>query len=204
MIIDLSFPRFGRGRSHEPTVEQAIAERAAQERELARRLMAGDTEALAEIYDRYATLLYRWLCALLGSSSDAEDALQEVFVRLASGRARPERDLRAYLFVAARNEAYTMLRRRQREQEVAEQSMAAQPLGAAPPCHEATADLTALLQRLPLEQREVIALKVAQDLTFAEIATLLKISPNTAASRYRYGIERLRLWWREETAETQL
>lgn len=198
MIIDLSFPRCGRGRSHEPTVGQATAERA--EQELARRMATGDTEAVAEIYDRYAGPLYRWLCAFLGSSNDAEDALQEVFVRLASGRARPARDLRAYLFVAARNEAYGMLRQRQREQAVNEQTVAAQALTAMPPPHEMDADLVALLQRLPLEQREVIALKVAQDLTFAEIAVLLKISPNTAASRYRYGIERLRLWWQEETA----
>ncbi|MBV9468194.1 MAG: hypothetical protein JOZ57_02980, partial [Abitibacteriaceae bacterium] len=58
----------------------------------------------------------------------------------------------------------------------------------------------ALLQQLPIEQREVIALKVAENLTFAEIAALLKISPNTAASRYRYGIERLRSWWQEENS----
>lgn len=200
MIIDLTFPRFGRGRSHAPTGGQATAERAAAEQALARRIAAGDAEAVAQIYDRYAPPLYRWLCALLGSPVDAEDALQEIFVRLASGRARPERDLRAYLFVAARNEAYAMLRRRQRDEALVEQSIVAEAGSEAPPRYEANADLVTLLQRLPLEQREVIALKVAQDLTFAEIATLLKISPHTAASRYRYGIERLRLWWREETA----
>ena len=203
MIIDLSFPRFGRGRSQATAREQASTERVAEEQDWARRIVAGDTEAVAETYDRHAVPLYRWLCAFLGSPTDAEDALQEVFVRLASGRARPERDLRAYLFVAARNEAYAILRRRQREQAINEQSIATQTLTVAPH-HKESADLMALLQRLPLEQREVIALKVAHDLTFAEIAAMLKISPNTAASRYRYGIERLRLWWREETSAEQL
>ncbi|MCA1596341.1 MAG: hypothetical protein LC772_07955, partial [Chloroflexi bacterium] len=46
--------------------------------------------------------------------------------------------------------------------------------------------------RLPVEQREVLALKVFQGLTFKEIARATGISINTAASRYRYGIEKLR------------
>lgn len=45
---------------------------------------------------------------------------------------------------------------------------------------------------LPPEQREVVFLKVWTGLTFAEIADVLATSANTAASRYRYGIEKLR------------
>jgi RNA polymerase sigma-70 factor (ECF subfamily) len=48
------------------------------------------------------------------------------------------------------------------------------------------------LAALPLEQREVIALKVDAGLTFAEIAEVTGVSPNTAASRYRYALEKLR------------
>ena len=43
-----------------------------------------------------------------------------------------------------------------------------------------------------LDQREVIALKVDGGLTFAEVAACLGVSPNTAASRYRYALEKLR------------
>jgi RNA polymerase sigma-70 factor (ECF subfamily) len=49
------------------------------------------------------------------------------------------------------------------------------------------------LRTLPPEQRELVALKIEGDLTFGEIAVVLGISPNTAASRYRYALEKLRL-----------
>ena len=48
------------------------------------------------------------------------------------------------------------------------------------------------LARLPVEQREVVALKVDGELTFAEIGAVMGISPNTAASRYRYALGKLR------------
>ncbi|HYG34785.1 MAG TPA: sigma-70 family RNA polymerase sigma factor, partial [Clostridia bacterium] len=48
------------------------------------------------------------------------------------------------------------------------------------------------MNRLPEIYREVVTLKVWGGLTFAEIADSLDISPNTAASRYRYGLEELR------------
>jgi RNA polymerase sigma-70 factor (ECF subfamily) len=48
------------------------------------------------------------------------------------------------------------------------------------------------LGRLPLEQREVIALKLSEDLSFREIGQVLRIPANTAASRYRLALGRLR------------
>ena len=48
------------------------------------------------------------------------------------------------------------------------------------------------LTRLPREQREVIVLKIWHDYTFEEVGELLEISPNTAAGRYRYGLQKLR------------
>jgi RNA polymerase sigma-70 factor (ECF subfamily) len=48
------------------------------------------------------------------------------------------------------------------------------------------------LQTLPFEQREVVALKVDAELTFAEIGEILGLSPNAAASRSRYALARLR------------
>ena len=48
------------------------------------------------------------------------------------------------------------------------------------------------LAELPVAQREVIVLKLWHDHTFEEIGELLEMSPNTAAGRYRYGLEKLR------------
>jgi RNA polymerase sigma factor (sigma-70 family) len=53
------------------------------------------------------------------------------------------------------------------------------------------AAMAALIQ-LPLEQREAIVLKIWHQYTFEEIGSLLDISPNTAAGRYRYGLQKLR------------
>jgi RNA polymerase sigma-70 factor (ECF subfamily) len=162
---------------------------------LAQRLVAGDAAALEEVYDQYAASLYRVLVGLLGSRVDAEDALQEVFCRPACGKAREIRDLRAYLFTAARNEANSLLRRRMRES-LAE-GMPEDAFVLAGPSAEQH-HLLALLQRLPAEQHEVVTLRVFEQLTFEEIGQLAGISPNTASSRYRYGIERIRKWSEEE------
>ena len=48
------------------------------------------------------------------------------------------------------------------------------------------------MSRLPDIYREVVTLKIWGGLTFAEIADSLQIPANTAASRYRYGLEQLR------------
>jgi RNA polymerase sigma-70 factor (ECF subfamily) len=52
--------------------------------------------------------------------------------------------------------------------------------------------LVAALDHLPAEQREVLVMKIWNDLTFAEIASALEISQNTAASRYRYALTALK------------
>jgi RNA polymerase sigma-70 factor (ECF subfamily) len=168
------------------------------EREPAREDVGSDPGGLAAVYDQYGAALHRLLCAMLGSRADAEDALQEVFARLAEGRGAQVKDLKAYLFAAARNEALSVLRRRRREALfTAYLPMRVRP---ARRVEDAVQDagLLALLQQLPPEQREVVALKVFEQMTFAEIALLVKAPPNTVAARYRYGIQRLRRWWEEE------
>jgi RNA polymerase sigma factor (sigma-70 family) len=57
------------------------------------------------------------------------------------------------------------------------------------------------LTELPAEQREVIVLKIWQEYTFEEIGELLGVSPNTAAARYRYGLQKLRVFFNPETYE---
>jgi len=166
--------------------------------QLVARLESGENDALSLVYNRHAPALFRVLSAILGDAADAEDALQETFVALATTRASKIRDLRAYLLGAARNQAFSILRRRKREngwEDVSELEIAA------PENAESPHDFAALLAKLPLEQREVIALKVWEGLTFAEIAIIVKVSPNTVMSRYRYGIERLRAWCREDFDE---
>src|SRR5262245_17464426 len=81
------------------------------------RLARGDPAAFAELYDACAHRLHQFLVVRLGSQADADDALQETFVRLARNRHKllTVDNLGAYVFATARNEASRMIERRVRE-----------------------------------------------------------------------------------------
>lgn len=133
------------------------------------------------------------LQGLLGSAHDAEDALQQVFIKLVQLRQKlaRARNIRAYVLRMARNEAYDRIRQRKRQGS----GTSTQDVwfSAKTETDEAmTEPLTQALMALPPEQRAVIVLKIYKNRTFKEIAELLGLSQNTAASRYRYGIHRLR------------
>ena len=157
-----------------------------------RREDASGKEFLEAIYDQFSRPLYRYARAILDSDDDAEDAMGTLFARLArdTNGARRANDLRAYLFRAARHAAYDQLRARRRRVQL-EHASADYP---EPACSHVTEPdfLRAQLLALPTEQREVVVLKVFEQMTFQEIAELLGASPNTLASRYRYAIDKLR------------
>ena len=60
-------------------------------------------------------------------------------------------------------------------------------------------EIEAALRSLPAPQRQVLVMRIWGELTFAQVAESLEISPNTAASRYRYALENMRSQLREET-----
>ena len=158
-------------------------------------LARGDSIALDWIWDAYATRLLAFATSILCSHHDAEEILQNVFVKIAQNRARlaAARSLKAYLFTMTRNEAMTLARRRGRIEiavDPAEFGLIPAERPEPPPPEEAEA-AARHLAALPDKQRAVIVLKIFEDLTFDQIAASLKISINTAASRYRYGIEKL-------------
>ena len=159
-----------------------------------------DPVAVELIWDRCAGDLFALLQASLCSRHDAEDVLQTVFVRLVRKRQRlaKARSLDAYIYTIARHEIAGFLRQRRRKP--ASNVQADAWLEAA----ETGGDRTDLidqmqtaLARLPRAQREIVVLKVYRDKTFREIAESLKLSPNTVASRYRYGMEKLREMWKD-------
>jgi RNA polymerase sigma-70 factor (ECF subfamily) len=127
------------------------------------------------------------------SSADAEDIVQEAFVRFW----RKQHDIanRGLLYAAVRSIALDFLRRdsrRARRESVAasETDQIVQPMFEIE--DESQRTLVAALDLLPNEQREVLVMKIWNDLTFAEIASALEISQNTAASRYRYALANLK------------
>jgi RNA polymerase sigma-70 factor (ECF subfamily) len=125
--------------------------------------------------------------------ADAEDIVQEAFVRF--WRRQHSIDNRALLYAAVRSAALDRLRsdqRRARREAAAALDHADHFEPQFSTADEGQQLLAAAVERLPDEQREVVILKIWNELTFAEIATALDISPNTAASRYRYALSALR------------
>jgi RNA polymerase sigma-70 factor (ECF subfamily) len=101
--------------------------------------------------------------------------------------------LDAYVYQIARNEATSFLRRHRRERfPESDAPPWLMPVEPAESGRETTEVLRAALTRLPPVQREIVVLKMYQDKTFREIAEMLDVSLNTVASRYRYGMEKLR------------
>jgi RNA polymerase sigma-70 factor (ECF subfamily) len=154
---------------------------------------------LEELYDRYGEMMYQYLALRLGSAQDAEDVLQETFCRLAriSLRWPLVRNPRAFVFKVLSNESNRYLRKRirARDGENLRRAGAEPPLVVFDGPDPAAGDRIArALARLPDEQREAVLLKIFHDFSFKETARICGVSINTAASRYRLGIAKLRAW----------
>lgn len=156
-----------------------------------------DERLLEELYDAYNVPLFRYALMLTCSRDDAEDAVQVVFIRIAREWKRLVRveNVKAYLFSAVRNAAFNILRGKRRRDAIHESICAAfqvdqQPAGGGDQIESRI--LCEALDELPVDQREVLMLKILDEMTFKEIADTVGVSINTAASRYRYGIEKLR------------
>ena len=159
------------------------------------RLAAGDAEAFAELYDRFGPRLHRTAARWLRSRDDADDVVQELFLSIVRSQAHLRRveNLPAYLFASLRRFVSRTIQNRERLPRV----IAAETSDVAANVdddrqHDLRERMEAALQSLPTEQQEVIVMKTDGELTFAEIAAVLGINPHTAASRYRYALEKLR------------
>ena len=153
---------------------------------------------LERLYDEHAQALFAFLINLTRNEADTRDLLQELFVKLAQqpDLLRGIRNERAFLIRLAHNAAIDLMRRgctrdRTREQFVIE---LASPFARTDDPDERAfrAALAEALGELPPEQRAVVHLKLWEEMTFEQIAAGLDIPQNTAASRYRYGLDKLR------------
>jgi RNA polymerase sigma-70 factor, ECF subfamily len=169
---------------------------------LVARLAAGDDEALAEIWDRYAPVVYGHARRLTRDASIAEDVTQEVFVTLWQ---HPERfdaqrgSLRAYLGVHAHRRAIDAVRRDVRRTAREQRHHRLQADGGCGP--EASADaapvadaVRSAIERLPADQRQAVELAYFGGMTQREVATSLGIPEGTAKSRLRLAQAKLQSW----------
>lgn len=146
-------------------------------------------EEIRSLYDAHGRTLLAYARSLIGEVAAAEDVLHQVFIRLLRGDVRIAGAPLPYLCRAVRNAAFNNRRDRARETDLAGRAAWLEAPGG---MEEAGVALQQALDALPADQREVIVLHVWGQMTFQDVADALDISPNTAASRYRYGLSKLR------------
>jgi RNA polymerase sigma-70 factor (ECF subfamily) len=155
-------------------------------------------DRLEEIYRQHAPALFRFLIRLTGDEAETKDALQEIFVRLAKSPALLEdvASPRSYLFRLAHRLVIDRYRRQSARRHYEEESHREGEPSALPEPSAGDAEwlqklLASSLDALPPEQKAVVVLKIWEEMTFAQIAEVLEIPANTAASRYRYALDKL-------------
>ncbi|HMG39856.1 MAG TPA: sigma-70 family RNA polymerase sigma factor [Acidimicrobiales bacterium] len=172
------------------------------DRDLARRLVAGDEDALAEAYDLYSSLVFGLAHRVTGSRSSAEDIAQDVFVRLwtAPEGFDPERgSLRTYLGMLTHGRAVDVVRsdarRRAREEAEGGDAIRLEPAAWERPESVEDDDLAVRVRRavgrLPPPQREALRLAYFGGHSYRSVATLLGIPEGTAKSRLRQALAKL-------------
>jgi RNA polymerase sigma-70 factor (ECF subfamily) len=163
-------------------------------RVFAARIAESGPVALSGLFDLTSQRLLRYAVTITRNQHDAEDVVQAVLVKVA---AQPKLLANAkqpwlYLLRMVRNRALLVLRTRKRvsivrgicdlltRHSVDELEQ-----------EETYREVWTALRKIPADQSEIVVLKIWEEMTFAQIAKLLSVSPATAASRYRYAMEKL-------------
>ena len=185
------------------------------QKRLIRRLRKGDYKALETVYEHYKDYMLTVAMCLVRNRAVAEDCLHDVFVKLAAdlGRFRLNirTNLRAYLSTAVANRCRDILKRKDSGNVsindcpnmadvssmpgipgMSDNMVAAQPVDIAIR-KELTHNVYKALCSLPFPQREVVTLYHLSSMKFRQIADLQGVSVNSVRSRYRYGLNKLRL-----------
>jgi len=153
---------------------------------------------LIRLHTEYALMAFRFAWSVTREEALAQDVVQELFLRLARGTLRVDgaRSERSLIFRMVRNLALDLLRRGRVREDAASRWAAELPEWFEPVAggeeEQTQRALTEILCLLPEEQRSVIHLHVWEDLSFREIGELLEAPTQTVASRYRYGLAKLR------------
>lgn len=163
-------------------------------------LRRGDAGALSEVYRQHGPALRLLARRLLGSSSEADDLVQDLFVGLPEALERYEERGRFGEWLRRIVVRLALMRQRsgrRRRESPLELVPAAAPLRTPEPA--SAVSLTSLLASLPREQRTVVVLRAIEGYSHAEIAELLGIRRNTVEVRYHRALRRLRQLLEEES-----
>lgn len=147
-------------------------------------------EQLAEWIDKWQEQLFRYAFYRVGNRSDAEDVVQDAFLKIAS-TTTPISNPKAYLFRIVSNGCVDSLRQKSLLQPLQER-IPATSYSEEMEAQEEFKRIERLLSRLPEQQSEVIRLHIHAGLKFTEIAEMLEEPATTIKSRFASGIEKLK------------
>lgn len=146
---------------------------------------------LAQLYEAHGAALTAYACTFVRDFASAEDIVHKVFLNLLQKEIKMPDTPIAYLYRATKNTALNAQRTISREMSTGQDEEA--PLFEHRDHNrEAALTLQATLSDLPAEQREIVIMRIWSGLTLEEIAVATNVPLNTAASRYRYALYKLR------------
>jgi RNA polymerase sigma-70 factor, ECF subfamily len=171
-----------------------------EDRELVARARGGDADAYGALVARHQRAAFRAAWLIVRDPGEAEDAVQEAFVKAwrAMPRFRPDAPFRPWILRIASNEARNRIRSTRRRDALALREAAASSGDAAPSPETAALALDEAealahaLERLPERDRLVIGYRWLLDLSEAETADVLGVRPGTVKSRLSRALVRLR------------
>jgi len=164
----------------------------ADETEIVERCREGDLTAYRMIYDRYEQPFLRTACRMLGRKEEAEDAVQEAFLKLYRGIGGFERGARfsTYFFRILMNTCYDVLRKRGKA-DFEDLDPEAVPV---PPAHELRHCLADAVERLPRQMKACFVLFAVEEFTHEEVARILDLSPGSVKVNIHRARKKLRAW----------
>lgn len=145
------------------------------------------------VYDRFEQHFFSCALGITQNPSTAEEAVQEAVLKCLCLEEKPK-NLRAYMFRCVRNAAIDMLRRKGKENSIADHYIFTSSSNSAELAEEKLfrEEVVQALQRLSNDERETIVQHLYADLTFQEIAHMRERPMGTVTSWYRRGLDRLR------------
>lgn len=183
---------------------------AGSDEQLMIRFQRGDRTAFTLLVRRHQTAIYNFALRQLRVQSQAEDVVQEAFVRVVQNAADFKHEARftTWLYTITRNLCIDQMRKRALRKHASLDEPKHGEEGDGPTLAEQTADARASVEReatgtelkeriakavetLPDDQREVFLMREVSNLPFKEIAEIVGVPENTVKSRMRYALERL-------------
>ena len=159
-------------------------------------IRSGNQDAMAQLYDRYSSVVYAVAQRVLGDSAAAEDVLQEIFMQLwrNPGAFDASRgDLAPWLAVIARNRAVDVLRKRRPQQELSDTVVSVEPDLASEADRARAADkIRATLREMPSAQRSALEMAYFEGYSHSEIAAKTGEPLGTIKTRIRAALMLLR------------